>query len=241
MKKKYKDQPLPFTEYSNAGKIILDLCGGTGAWSKPYAEAGYTVIIITKPLYDVFDVRTEGKLICFPCKDGMTQEDIYVDVQKVVGILAAPTCTQFSIARTTAKTERDLLEGFKLVQQCLNIIHYVRQHGVVKNKAILKFWSLENPMGFLRQMLGLPPLTFNPSDYGDTYTKKTDLWGYYKMPRMKPVPLTAEAKAKCAINNRDLPNIPEGYVMPDDIKSQAVRRSITSEYFARAFFKANKP
>ncbi len=24
-------------------KIILDLCGGTGAWSKPYREAGYDV------------------------------------------------------------------------------------------------------------------------------------------------------------------------------------------------------
>ena len=23
-------------------RIILDLCGGTGAWSKPYKDAGYT-------------------------------------------------------------------------------------------------------------------------------------------------------------------------------------------------------
>lgn len=28
------------------GLIILDLCGGTGSWSKPYAEAGYDVRII---------------------------------------------------------------------------------------------------------------------------------------------------------------------------------------------------
>lgn len=25
----------------NSDKIILDLCGGTGAWSKPYKDAGY--------------------------------------------------------------------------------------------------------------------------------------------------------------------------------------------------------
>lgn len=25
----------------NSGKIILDLCGGTGSWSRPYREAGY--------------------------------------------------------------------------------------------------------------------------------------------------------------------------------------------------------
>jgi len=30
----------PFFPY---GKIILDLCGDTGAWSKPYADAGYDV------------------------------------------------------------------------------------------------------------------------------------------------------------------------------------------------------
>ena len=31
----------------NEDKIILDLCGGTGSWSKPYKEAGYDV---TTPL-----------------------------------------------------------------------------------------------------------------------------------------------------------------------------------------------
>lgn len=27
----------------NSDKIILDLCGGTGSWSRPYKEAGYDV------------------------------------------------------------------------------------------------------------------------------------------------------------------------------------------------------
>lgn len=26
---------------NNNNKIILDLCGGTGSWSKPYKDAGY--------------------------------------------------------------------------------------------------------------------------------------------------------------------------------------------------------
>lgn len=34
-------------------KIILDLCGGTGAWSKPYKDAGYDVQVITLPTYDL--------------------------------------------------------------------------------------------------------------------------------------------------------------------------------------------
>lgn len=33
----------------NSNKIILDLCGGTGAWSRPYKEAGYDVRLITLP------------------------------------------------------------------------------------------------------------------------------------------------------------------------------------------------
>lgn len=37
------------------GKIILDLCGGTGSWSKPYRDAGYDVRVITLPHYNLFD------------------------------------------------------------------------------------------------------------------------------------------------------------------------------------------
>lgn len=36
-------------------KIILDLCGGSGSWSRPYKEAGYDVRLITLPDYDVLD------------------------------------------------------------------------------------------------------------------------------------------------------------------------------------------
>lgn len=218
----------------NTHKIILDLCGGTGAWSKPYKDAGYDVRVITLPKYDLYNAYIE-------CTDGQhwlifpsANAEMAIPVKQIYGILFAPTCTQFSLARTTAKTPRDLLGGFKLVQTGLDIIHYCMQHGK------LKFWAIENPMGYLRKMLGRPPLTFNPCDYGDPYTKKTDLWGFYNAPRKKPVALTAEQKEKCAINNRDLPEIPAGYVLPDDIGMHAIRRSITAAGFANQFYKANK-
>ena len=44
----------------------------------------------------------------------------------------------------------------------------------------------ENPMGFRRQFLGKPAFTFNPCDFGDAYTKKTDLWGYVKNNLFEP-------------------------------------------------------
>jgi hypothetical protein len=41
----------------NFKKIILDLCGGTGSWSKPYRDAGYDVKVITLLDFDVTDER----------------------------------------------------------------------------------------------------------------------------------------------------------------------------------------
>lgn len=201
----------------NNDKIILDLCGGTGAWSKPYKDAGYDVRVITHPFHDVNDYNEYKNFI-----------------EKVYGILAAPTCTHFSLARTTAKEPRDLAEAMIVVRSCLNIIEDCRANGN------LKFWALENPVGYLRQMIGKPPLTFNPCDYGANYTKKTDLWGYYNTPRKSKRVMTAEEIEKCAINNRTLPNLPPDYVLPDNFKAQQARRSITDEHFAMAFFKANK-
>lgn len=40
-------------DIDNSNKIILDLCGGTGSWSKYYKEAGYDVRVITLPDYNV--------------------------------------------------------------------------------------------------------------------------------------------------------------------------------------------
>ena len=79
-------------------KIILDLCGGTGSWSKPYKEAGYDVRLITLPDYDV---RT------------------YEPPSNVYGILAAPPCTEFSNANHSKK---DIMPALNILIACMNII-----------------------------------------------------------------------------------------------------------------------
>ena len=185
------------------GKIILDLCGGTGAWSRPYAEAGYDVRVVTLPDYDV---------------------QTYKPPTNVYGILAAPPCTMFSLARTTAKTPRDTKQGMNIVVSCLHIIWECYHWGKPK------WWALENPQGLLRYFLGKPALTFQPCDYGDPYTKRTDLWGRFTEPKKSAVLITEEMRKQLAINNRPLPKIPGG---------QAVRRAMTPPGFAQAFFKAN--
>jgi len=204
--------PNSITITEDKEKIVLDLCGGTGSWSEPYKNAGYDVRLITLPMYDV---------------------TTYVPPDGVYGILAAPPCTHFSLARTTAKIPRNFKEGLVLVDACL---HIIRQCRLGES---LKFWALENPVGYLRQFLGKPPLTWQPCDYGDPYTKKTDLWGYYKEPRKTPVTMTQEQIAACSINNRELPKLPEWYKEICPEKLQAARRAMTPQGFAKAFFKAN--
>ena len=44
-------------------KIILDLCGGTGCWSNPWKAAGYKVIVMTYPKYDVSKWRDYPEIV----------------------------------------------------------------------------------------------------------------------------------------------------------------------------------
>ena len=216
-------------------KIILDLCGGTGSWSRPYKENGYDVRVITLPEYDLIGRTeiTEGGRLVFTKRDG--SEEV-IDAREVYGILAAPTCTMFSLARTTAKTPRDLGGAMELVEKCLRIIWTCRaQEG-----SRLKFWALENPFGLLRQFLGRPFYTFSPEQFGEVYTKKTDLWGYFNIPSGTPHKQTDDEKLRSIRNNRVLPELPEGYEMPEGWSRQAARRSMTSSKFAAAFYRANK-
>jgi len=215
---------------SNQQKIILDLCGGTGSWARPYLEAGYDVRTITIPKQDVRD---------FYLKDG---DEIY-------GILAAPPCTQFSFARTNAKKLRDFKDAMSIVSACLRII-WEAQYKPVSNTAKytrLKFWALENPyFGLLKNFIGKPVYTFDPWEFGDGYQKRTALWGNFNFPVKNPVPMTTEAKAKAKTNSY-LHTIKFDYMQSKDIHPEAfgkfnpqARRAITPQGFAKAFFKANQ-
>lgn len=141
-------------------KIILDLCGGTGSWSKPYHDAGYDVRLITLPDNDV---RT------------------YEPPEDVYGILAAPPCTHFSVSGAqywkAKDTDGRTFEDITILTACLMII--------ARAKPV--FWVIENPVGRMRKLLGKPRLIFNPCDYGDPYTKKTCLWGEFNELTENPV------------------------------------------------------
>lgn len=140
-------------------RIILDLCAGTGAWSKPYVDAGYDVRLVTLPGADV---------------------RLYEPPDNVYGVLAAPPCTH--LARSGArwwkkKGEAALLESMAVVDACLRII-------LVSDPV---WWALENPVGRISKYLGEPRLKFDPYCYGDPWTKRTRVWGRFNLPEQNPV------------------------------------------------------
>ena len=145
----------------------------------------------------------------------------YIPPDDVYGILAAPPCTMFSLARQNAKIPRDFTEGMKEVSACLRIIWTCCANGN------LQFWALENPTGYLRRFLGKPALSFQPYEYGDNSKKRTDLWGYFKEPKKNPIP-----KPDYPRNGAD--SWANRYT-----KGQK-ERTITPPRFAKAFFEANR-
>jgi hypothetical protein len=187
----------------NQKPIILDLCGGTGAWSKPYKNANYDVRVVTLPEQDV---------------------NTYLPPNNVYGILAAPPCTMFSLARTTAKTPRNFNLGMMPVKACMKIIWGAQESGS------LNFWALENPRGLLRRFLGHPAFHFEQWEYGDIGIKPTDLWGFFKNPKKqalkRPASLTQKFK--------------NGSINAKGWSGTAEKRAITPPGFAQAFFEANQ-
>ena len=82
-------------------RVILDLCGGTGAWSKPYADAGYDVRLVTLPE----DVR-------------LTQM-----TEKVHGVMCAPPCTVFaSSGARWPRSKQDYIDALSVVDACLRVV-----------------------------------------------------------------------------------------------------------------------
>lgn len=207
------------------GRVILDLCGGTGAWSKPYADAGYDVRNISLPEYDV---RT------------------YWPPKRVWGVLAAPPCTEFAVSGTRwwkTKPPALLTEALKVVRACMGIIAETE----------LAWWALENPVGRLSSFIGKWRYTFQPYDYGDPWTKRTCIWGMHNIPIKSPVAPVgawmgshAGGKPLGIVDHPLMLLEPDAVFLPPDwvhklppSADRAVLRSITPPGFAKAFCEAN--
>jgi hypothetical protein len=179
-------------------RLILDLCAGSGSWSEPYKAAGYPVRRVTWPGEDV---RT------------LVPPDV-----RVWGLLAAPPCTEFSLAKNGQP--RDFQAGLETVSACLRL--------VLTCKPV--WWALENPVGLLSRWLGRPRFVFDPCDFGDPWTKRTAIWGDFREPTKGPFVQAIDGGG---------PICAECYPIDPRTCDVSDHLAVTPAGFARAFFEAN--
>lgn len=221
----------------NNGKLIISLYDYTGNWAKPYANAGYPVML--------WDYKVEGDIL-----EGFSSLMGDVDDAKeaypgldVYGILAAPPCTAFASSGACTWPEKDtqseryrkwmpdkeydVFTSFSDYMDCLTQIVLVAVE-VFKPK----FWVLENPVGRIEkrnpELKPYRKMSFNPCDYGDPYTKKTILWGDFNTD-LKQTPVDPLPPYKSPL-----------YSVPGNSKKAKEIRSTTPKGFCNAFYNANK-
>lgn len=205
-------------------KLVIHLCADVGSDSRPYQlDNNYEVILIGKNI---------GVENYHPPKD-----------RKVHIVFGNPVCTGFSTIHGFDKNPLNQDDNF-LVDECLRIIKECNP----------KYWVIENPAkGTLRKKLGKPKAVYQPWEYGSPWTKQTALWGNFNMPdplykNWKDVPNKLDLWKR---KDRDKPClaylhksaaalIPEFKWAIDKIDSDMALRSMCSQGFAQAFYKANR-
>lgn len=202
-------------------KIVLHLCADIGSDTLFYQrDPGYDVVMVG------VDIGVEN----------------FTPPAGVHGVIANPVCTEFSTANGFHKVN-DLDKGMFLVEHCLRIIE----------EADPVWWALENPAnGRLRQVLGPPAMVYQPWQYGSPWTKKTALWGRFEKPeplyhRWQDVPKNphiyvrpGRGKPSLAFMHKSAVDVvPEFQWARDRILCDADMRSMCSQGFAEAFYRAN--
>jgi hypothetical protein len=207
--------------------IVLSLCDRTGVMVQPWLEAGYECWIV-----DVqhepgahYDGNRGHRLM----RIGRSVHDMALEIDggdwplpsDVAVTFAFPPCTNLAVSGARWFEDKGLEalhESLGLVVACKRIC-----------EAAGAPWMLENPVGTLSSYWRKPDYTFQPWQYGDTYTKKTCLWtgNGFVMPEPWIVHKPADVKASI-------------HLMPPSA-DRGDKRSITPAGFARAVFEANEP
>jgi hypothetical protein len=192
--------------------IVLSLCDRTGVMVQPWLAAGHECWIVD--VQHQLGYRRDGNLV----RVGRDVREWQADIQPSI-VFAFPPCTNLSVsgARWFADKGLEALhESLGLVVACKRICE---ESGAP--------WMLENPVGMLSSYWRKPDYTFQPWQYGDTYTKKTCLWtgSGFVMPPAWIATKPADVKASI-------------HLMPPSA-DRGDLRSVTPAGFAEAVFRAN--
>lgn len=144
---------------------VLSMFDESGNWPRPYEEYGYNVVQIDKKLdVNINDLNADW-----------LYENIFDGFESIDIILAAPDCTHFAGSGAQYWGQKDAdgrtEDALELVWQVIRTV----------DLCMPEIFALENPVGRLSKlcpMLG-KPWYFQPWWFGDPYTKKTGLWGFF--------------------------------------------------------------
>ena len=150
----------------------LELCCGTKSVGRGFQRAGHEVVSLDCDRKCAPDICCS--LLDWDYKARFQPGDFDV-------VWSSPPCTQYSVARTTAKTPRDLEGADALVRRTREIIEYLQP----------RYWFIENPAtGLLKTrevVAGLPFKDVSYCQYGRPFRKWTRIWTNCE--RWQPRPL----------------------------------------------------
>lgn len=234
-------------------KRLLSLFDSTGAWSRPFRQAGWDVIQIDLDHgHDINDF----------CCESLIEEFGIFDNGPIDAIMSATPCTDWTNSGARWWKDKDAdgrtAAALELHLQTYRTVEFVKPD----------WWVLENPVGRLPK-LGFGPYRdiWDPADFGgwtdlgqdpealeelaqlrgrtdyenfteeqieltrhaNAYTKKTCLWGDFAIAERRPIEPVRVCKAG-------------SWLMRLGGKGDGTKaaRSATPEGFAKAFFEANK-
>ena len=136
--------------------MILSLCDQTHIWGSCY--------------------EPEHKVVYVDIAHGLDVRLLPHRSERVHGSIMQPECTEFASSGAkhwAGKPPRLLLDALAIIDACLRTVALYDPD----------FWVLENPVGRLSTYLGPPAFTFNPTEYGEPWNKRTCLWGKFTMPQ----------------------------------------------------------
>ena len=153
------DAPSPTKSHAREMRL-LELFSGTQSIGRAFRDNGWNVLSLD------IDPKAGADITA----DILTWDYTIYPEGHFDAIWSSPVCAHFSIARTRAKTPRDLVWADSLVAKTIEIINYFKP----------TVWAWENPLsGLLKDrevVRGFPFKDVTYCKYGFPYRKATRIW-----------------------------------------------------------------
>ena len=171
---------------------VIDLFSGLGGFSQAFVDRGHYV--------ERYDFEEKFSDIPFTIiKDVL--ELTPIDLEDADIILASPPCRCFSYAAQQKGGHRHWPQGIP-TEETRKQIKLVKHALKIIKEANPKYWILENPRGFMKNVLGQPGIETYWSAWGGPTLKPTHLWGKFP-PIDWTIPFFKQKGSWCKIMPRD--------------------------------------